>query len=104
MGVAQNIPTEETTFPQFDEKGKLKRVAVYTTSQLCVRYGRNYRTIRRWQLNDKNPFPLPLSGGHGTEQIYLKSAVIDWELKGGVNARPCSPVDADTQHQESDQS
>lgn len=104
MGVAPSIPMNETMFPQFNEKGEVKKVAVFTTSQVCERYGRNYRTIRRWQLNSNNPFPTPLSGGHGTEQIYLKSAVIDWELKGGVNARPCSQVDADTQHPESDQS
>lgn len=104
MGLAQNIPKEERTFPQFDEQGELKSVAVYTTSQLCERYGRNYRTIRRWQLNDKNPFPLPLSGGHGTEQIYLKTAVAAWELKGGTKAQPCSQPAVDELHQESDQS
>lgn len=104
MGVAPSIPMNETMFTQFNEKGEQKTVAVYTTSQLCERYGRNYRTIRRWQLNNTNPFPLPLSGGHGTEQIYLKTAVAAWELKGGAKAQPCSPLAVDEQHQESDQS
>lgn len=61
-------------------------VGTFSTSQLCERYRRDYRTIGRWTKFKRNPFPKPItSGGGGAESCYSVMAVLAWEARGGLN-------------------
>lgn len=51
---------------------------MYTTSDLCDRYGRSSETLKRWQTSRGFPRPV-VQGGHGAQSRWRRSDIKAWE-------------------------